>query len=78
MDNEAEVWSQWEEHWGDMDNPDTRKDMPEAFRYPCCDNNLTSTGCRWGRHYATIQERDSDPEREETWGEVSDTVVWPC
>jgi hypothetical protein len=65
MDEEAEVWQYFEEHHGDMDTPQNRKDMPEAFRLPCCGNDLTSTGCRWGRHYATVQERDSDPERKD-------------
>ena len=65
MDEEAEVWQYFEDYWEGMDTPQTRKDMPEAFLYPCCDNDLTSTGCRWRKHYATVEERDSDPERKD-------------
>ncbi|KAK0752935.1 hypothetical protein B0T18DRAFT_385077 [Schizothecium vesticola] len=65
IEKEAKVWQHFEEHHGDMDTPQNRKDTPEAFGYPCCCNDLTSAGCRWGRHNATVEERDSDPERKD-------------
>jgi len=56
----------------ERDTEENRKEYPEGFTYECCEKNLTSTGCTWGRHYASMEDRDNDPQADDPG---SDPVV---
>ncbi|KAK1832243.1 hypothetical protein QBC39DRAFT_349017 [Podospora conica] len=76
MDPESYAWDDFPDEFMERDTEEHRKQWPHGFMYMCCENDLETPGCRWGKHYASNKDRDLDPERyDEGSDKVSDEEV---
>ena len=53
LDDESDTSCDWDERChGPQDSTYNREHYPDGFIYECCAEDGTSTGCKWGRHWA--------------------------
>ncbi|KAK0663009.1 hypothetical protein QBC41DRAFT_27381 [Cercophora samala] len=65
VDDSAYVWEGW--IWEDdglQDTPENRENMPEGFRYTCCDQTASARGCTYGKHRSLEDKASSERRRQ--------------
>ncbi|KAK5654557.1 hypothetical protein OQA88_7186 [Cercophora sp. LCS_1] len=57
LDEDSQVWREWEYSEMDMDTMESRQDFPEGFKYACCGGAGTTQGCKRGYHVSRPKPR---------------------
>lgn len=63
-DRHADVWADHDEDChGPIDTKENREDLPEGFRWGCCDGEGDADGCVEGRHLAKVEQGQGQKRR---------------
>ncbi|OCL10693.1 hypothetical protein AOQ84DRAFT_288722 [Glonium stellatum] len=52
IDEEHDIWFEWEPYQGERNTDENRKDCPEAFIWTCCERRGDGAPCETGKHVA--------------------------